>query len=88
MARGWESKSVESQMEMAEERLAQQKLAKLSADQVDLRQKRESLLLTRSRVVHDLDGAQNERYKVNLRAALAHVDEKLAELDKPPETVA
>jgi len=41
---------------------------------------RESLLLHRTRVVHDLETAQNPRYRETLAAALKHLDDKLAAL--------
>ena len=44
-------------------------------------QRRESLLLSRTRVVHDLESTQNPRYRQTLTGALKHLDEKLAELD-------
>ncbi len=42
--------------------------------------KRESLLLSRTRVLHDLETAHNPRYLEILRAALKHLDDKLTEL--------
>ena len=42
---------------------------------------RESLLLSRTRVLHDLEATQNPRYRQTLSEALKHLDAKLAELD-------
>jgi hypothetical protein len=41
---------------------------------------RESLMLSRIRVVHDLETANNPRYREILLAALKHLDDKLSEL--------
>jgi hypothetical protein len=79
MARGWESKSVESQIESAESRAASKMPHTSPADAERVRQ-RDSLLLSRTRVVHDLETAQNPRYQETLRAALKHLDDKLSAL--------
>jgi hypothetical protein len=81
MARGWESKSVESQIESAESRRAASRRAALTAVEAERIKKRESLLLSRTRVVHDLETAHNPRYREILLAALKHLDGKLSELD-------
>jgi hypothetical protein len=80
MARGWESKGVESQIESAEERAALAKLPKLTPDQVNRDRERESLQLSRTRVLHDIESSQNPRYRATLEAALKHLDEKIAAL--------
>lgn len=80
MARGWESKSVESQIESAESRRPGSQAVRVSAAEIQRNQQRESLLLSRKRVSHDLEHATNPRYKQILEAALQHLDQKLAEL--------
>jgi hypothetical protein len=80
MARGWESKSVESQIESAGS-LRENTTVPQSAEQREKQAKRDSLLLTRRRVLHDLETAQNARYRATLEQALAHLDGKLAELE-------
>lgn len=80
MARGWESKSVESQIDAAEERAALAKLPKLTAEQAARNQERESLLLSRTRVMHDLETSKNPGYRATLEAALKHLDDKIAPL--------
>jgi hypothetical protein len=82
MARGWESKSVEAQIDMAEPRHPKRGIAvKLQEqDALDLIRKRESLLLSRARVVHEIDSAQNARYRELLGKALADLDSNLAKL--------
>jgi hypothetical protein len=80
MARGWESKSVESQIESAEERAASAKLPKLTPEEADRKRQRESLQLSRTRVLNDLETSKNPGYRKTLQAALKHLDDKLAAL--------
>jgi hypothetical protein len=80
MARGWESKSVESQIESAESRRAGSRGAEINVIEAERIQQRQSLLLSRTRVLRDLEDANNPRYRKILEAALKHLDEKLAEL--------
>ena len=83
MARGWESKSVESQIESAAERKAAAAAAgAVSSQQMQLRAQRERLELSRTRVLHDLDAATNPRYRAMLEASLQYLDQKLAELNR------
>jgi tRNA A37 N6-isopentenylltransferase MiaA len=80
MARGWESKSIESQMESAESRRLAARAAPIDAAAAERMHQRESLRLSRTRILHDLDAAKNPRHREMLRAALKHLDDKLAEL--------
>jgi hypothetical protein len=81
MARGWESKSVEAQIELAESRRPAKRSVTLNAMEAERIKKRESLLLSRTRVVHDLETAHNPRYREILLAALKHLDDKLLEIE-------
>jgi molecular chaperone GrpE (heat shock protein) len=79
MARGWESKDIESQIEEALS--AQRSRAPVqSEEQIALQRKREGLELSRTRVLHDLENARNPGYQAVLKDALAHLDKQLAEL--------
>jgi len=82
MARGWESKSVEEQIDMAEPRRRKRSVPEKpqAVDPLDLIRKRESLLLSRTRVVQELNAAQNPRYRELLGKALADLDLHLAKL--------
>jgi hypothetical protein len=80
MARGWESKSVESQIESAESRRAAAHRGAVQPEEVERLKKREGLLLSRTRVVHDIENAINPRYREMLLAALKHLDDKLSEI--------
>ena len=80
MARGWESKSVEDQIDMAEDRSANARAKVLSQESLDLLRKKESILMSRTRVVRDLENAQNPRYKAVLCKALADLNAQLSTL--------
>lgn len=80
MARGWESKSIESQIESAEERKAAARAAMINPAEAERKQQRDSLLLQRTRILHELERARNPRHQETLQAALKHLDAKLAEL--------
>jgi hypothetical protein len=80
MARGWESKSVEAQIDMAESRSAVARAKVLSEETLDLLRKKESILMSRTRVVRDLENAQNPRYRAVLSKALADLDAQLLTL--------
>jgi hypothetical protein len=85
MARGWESKAVESQIEAAAARSEQSKVNQLKAAEISLLRERESLELSRTRVLQDLAKAENPRYKEQLGRALGFLEEKLAALDRTAE---
>lgn len=80
MARGWESKDVESQVDAAEERARLAKLPKITPEESARNRERESLELSRKRVLHDIQASQNPRHRATLEAALKHLDEKIAAL--------
>jgi hypothetical protein len=79
VARGWESKSVESQIESAKTRHGQPKMI-LTADQLDMERKRDSLLLHRTRVLHDLEKCSEDRYRKTLTDGLSFLETQLTEL--------
>jgi len=81
MARGWESKSVQAQIDVAEdpERSADIENTPDPETLRSIRQK-ENILLSRTRVVRDLTNAQNPRYKALMKRALADLDAQLSTL--------
>lgn len=79
MARGWESKSVESQIEAAHARHGRVK-KRLTPDQVEVERKCDSLLLQRTRVLHQLETCHDERYRKTLSSGLAYLESELAAL--------
>ena len=80
MARGWESKSVESQQDLARERqnAPQQTLSNQQKEQL---RKREGLLLSRARVMKQIEASTNERYTKVLHEALKELEQKIASLE-------
>jgi hypothetical protein len=81
MARGWESKSVEDQMDAAESARAAAAKPKLTPEEVERQAAREGLLMSRARTLNALQGACDARYRALLETTLAHVDEELKKLD-------
>lgn len=80
MARGWESKDVESQVESSKETMAAPGKAKKTVDQVEKDRERQGLELSRKRILNDLETATHPNHRKSLEAALAHLDGKIKEL--------
>lgn len=81
MARGWESKSVEAQIEESATKLpAAGDTGKRSPEQVQTLRERRNLELARAKVVRELGASQNPRYSEMLNQALAELDQKIARL--------
>jgi hypothetical protein len=83
MARGWESKSVESQIESAQSRPLRGTGAgiALSAAQIKLVRQRENVALSRTRVLHELETSKNPRYVKLLRRELQVLEDMLRNLN-------
>lgn len=79
MARGWESKSVESQIESAGVRRGIHRVL-LNAEQMEIERKRDGLLLHRTRVLHDLTVCRDDRYRKTLESGLAYLESQLSDL--------
>ncbi|MGZ5433979.1 MAG: hypothetical protein ACXW5U_03070 [Thermoanaerobaculia bacterium] len=77
MARGWESKSVESQQSEA---LGRGPRRKESAEEIEQRRKRESLELSRSRVKRELETARSPVHRTALENALRFLDDELEKI--------
>jgi len=82
MARGWESKSVESQIELAQERQSKAATPAKTPEQIALEEKRAELEFERTRVLHELEAATHPRHREMLQAGLRHLEDKLAALDQ------
>ena len=82
MARGWESKAVEQQQELAAE--SQSFKQKLSPEQIRDKQLHDHLMLARSRVLQQLESAQNPRHREMLQRALAELDRRLTAVRVTP----
>lgn len=77
MARGWESKSVESQQN---EPQPSQVKRSLTPEEMERARKREGLELSRGRVTRELETARSEVHRTALQNALKFLDEEIAKL--------
>ena len=80
MARGWESKSVEAQMEESGAAMPAKKESTTTPEELQQKQKRAELKLSRRRVAQQLEVSTNERYAEMLRRALAELDAQITSL--------
>jgi hypothetical protein len=78
MAKGWESKAVENQVQEFEERDHGNGKRQLSAADLELQRRREVLLLSHTRVENELKQSENPRYREQLTRALADIDAQLS----------
>jgi hypothetical protein len=79
MARGWESKAVESQQEAAAAK--QSPAAPFNPQEVQRRAERATLMLARTRALADLQQACAPAYRAMLEQAIADLDRRLADTD-------
>jgi len=79
VARGWESKSIESQQADAIDQ-SQRPRAKLTGVQAAEARERENLRLSRQRVLQELKHVSNQHRRSSLEAALDELDQKLNRL--------
>jgi hypothetical protein len=77
MARGWESKSVESQPEAAAAK--QPTAARFSPEDAQRRAHRATLMLARTRALADLQQACAPAHRAMLEHAIADLDRRLAD---------
>jgi hypothetical protein len=86
MARGWESKSVEEQIEatLAAKNSSgagsSKKQTKPVSKTTRPSQQRESLLLARTRILRDIQTTENARYRQLLETTLEAVEKQLLEI--------
>lgn len=84
MARGWESKDVESQVDLkaesSKETMAAPGKAKKSLDQMEKDRERQGLELSKKRILNDLETATHPNHRKSLEAALAHLEGRLKDL--------
>jgi hypothetical protein len=81
VARGWESKSVEDQINERETRAQKPGKKKPSAEEIERHSKRESIVLARSRTLTAMESSRDERYRALLKRTLDHLDSELAKLE-------
>ena len=80
MARGWESKDVEAQVESVETKKSSSNNEAKTAAQHLREQTVKDLQLSRVHITNDLASATNPNHRKSLEAALAHLDKKIADL--------
>lgn len=80
MARGWESKAVEEQVQEKKEEGKGKGRKSLTPEEMDLKRRREVLLLSRARAQKDLESSKEGRYREMLTRALADLDAQLEAL--------
>jgi hypothetical protein len=80
MARGWESKSVEAQIE-GKELAFVQPVKTRTPDQIQHIMEKRTLELARAKVAHELASSQNPRYTLMLQRSLSELDKKIAAID-------
>ena len=74
MARGWESKSVESQQDEGRVKRREKK----TAEDLKRDQQRHTLEMSRRRIVSELASTKSPMRRASLEAALKHLDGELA----------
>jgi hypothetical protein len=81
VARGWDSKAVEDQIDATEAAREAKARPALTEAEIVRRAEREGLLLARARLVAALEASRDARYRELTERSLAHVDAALAALD-------
>ena len=85
MARGWESKSVEDQIDAAKADRDAQIKPRLTQEQREQSELKQSLQLSRAQTLRRLNAATNDRYRAQLQSALDHLDAQLAQCEVNPD---
>lgn len=83
MARGWESKAVEDQIEAAEARKQLREREALSPAEIERRRRKEGLLLELARLERERLKSHKRRYLALLDRSVKHIELELAALDEP-----
>jgi hypothetical protein len=82
MARGWESKSVESQQSDAAEK-SHARRSPISPEEAVRQREIESLRLSRQNILQQLDRAHDPRHRRMLEEALAELQRRMESLQPP-----
>jgi len=82
MARGWESKSVEAQIEAQSSNSATANRVQLTPEQMEAQRQKQVLLLALKKIQSDLKSSQNPRHMEQLRSALAEIETRLGVLNQ------
>lgn len=80
MARGWESKAVADQIEEGESRQNEAPRTATSSEERQVKERVDSLLLSKSRLLQQLERATNPSYRNVLLNGLKAVEKELEEI--------
>ena len=80
MARGWESKAVADQLEERESRQQQPSKTETTREQRMLKERLDSLQLSRSRLLHQLEHARHPAHRNVLLNGLKAVEKEIEEV--------
>jgi hypothetical protein len=81
MARGWESKSVEAQIEESNTDSSANEDQALSPEERQALIRKKDLILSRKRVLQQLEGSTSDRYSEFLRRTLVSLESQIAALN-------
>ena len=81
MARGWESKAVESQIEASRTNQGESTKMRLAPEAAEAHRKRETLLLACHHLQHQIQASLHPRHREMLESALADLERQIAALD-------
>ncbi len=81
MARGWESKAVESQMDDAAAHTSIRHEQHLSNEERLRRARHNNFVLSRTRVLFELEACSNPRFRAQLESELAFLDAEIRKLE-------
>jgi hypothetical protein len=79
MARGWESKSVESQIESSRSERAAPAKEPSDSENAEARRKKDTLLLARAHILEQIHASPNPRHREMMENALADLEKLLAQ---------
>jgi len=80
VARGWESKSVEDQIAASAERKAAVSHRARTADELERESRKQGLMLSRAKILTDIENARDGRHRAALQQALDYIDAQLNSL--------
>jgi hypothetical protein len=80
MARGWESKAVESQMEASQSNRNETAKKQLTPEVAAVQRKKETLQLARNHLQQQLQASEHPRHRVLIEKALSEVEKQLADM--------
>ncbi|MBS1841929.1 MAG: hypothetical protein JSS69_03165 [Acidobacteria bacterium] len=80
MARGWESKDVESQVEANKTEKSPNEKKQKTQEQLNKDRERQGLELSKKHILADLETAKHPNHRKSLEAALEHLNAKIESL--------